>query len=73
MCFPVFLKMPSAELTDSRGAFFKEQRRQDRPAAIAGSYRAPVFERQRLLAGAASPGGCGKKDLLEDFENDAGG
>ena len=42
MCFPVFLKMPTSEFTASRGVFFKEQRRQDRPAAIGGLIE-PLF------------------------------
>ncbi len=42
MCFRLFLKMPRSERTDSRGVFFKEQRRQDRPAAIGGLIE-PLF------------------------------
>lgn len=66
MCFPVFLKMPSSEFTPREGLF-------QRTAAAGSSrrhrrsYRALVFERQRLPAG-----GSGEKGLLETLERDAG-
>ncbi|MCP2000124.1 hypothetical protein J2S34_002572 [Nitrobacter winogradskyi] len=67
MCFPVFLKMPSPEFTASRGVFFKEQRRRDRPAAIGGLIE-PLFSSVNVSPWAEAA----KKGLLETLERDAG-